>query len=494
MSALRDKDLKDMQRLILQGLTAFGAAKYGLFHIAPDRVDDAKRDLDAILPMLATADQADRDGDAQAATAFKVCIAVTYAGLKRFNLTDLKLHGLPQSFKDGAASEIVARRMQDEPGDWEWRDVAADDKDDIHVLIAYFWKDPHDVDDFADLDTAKLEADWKAFTAQFQGLDLRLTLPTGFLRKDSKGHFGFRDGISQPYIEGSETQKKPRGAFARTHTVKPGQFILSHQSEPGADIPRLWVDADIDPYAAAHLSSNGMRYSKRDFGRNGSYLVFRQLRQDRQGFEDFLKEAAYKSETGDPELIAAKLVGRWRDGTPLVLSQHRHTDELSTANDFLFESDAVGLRCPIGSHIRRSYPRDSIVSPGQRDSHEQALDANRSRRIIRRGRPYYDPAKDDYGLHFLCINASIQEQFEFVQEAWVNNTNFGGMRDEVDPIVGQPQATHRGFSIQKGSMPEVLSLQPFVEVAGAGYFLLPSKSALNFLVHCDIAPDVRDTV
>src|SRR5262249_31486954 len=123
-----------------------------------------------------------------------------------------------------------------------------------------------------------------------------------------------------------------------------------------------------------------------DLGRNGTYLVFRQLRQDVGGFWRFLDQATRAADgSSDPDRrmhLAVKMVGRWPDGSPLALAPEAPSGDLAGANDFGYHVDARGVRCPIGAHIRRANPRDSLdPSPGS----DRSLAINRRHRILRRG-------------------------------------------------------------------------------------------------------------
>jgi deferrochelatase/peroxidase EfeB len=233
---------------------------------------------------------------------------------------------------------------------------------------------------------------------------------------------------------------------------------------------------------------------RRDLGRNGTYLVVRQLEQDRGAFQAYLAEAAARL-AGDPrvptldtgrltEWIAAKMVGRWPDGTSLV----RHPHEPGSAsrpgalpdNDFLFGTeDPDGLRCPFGAHIRRANPRDSFEA----GSPAQLRIVNRHR-IFRVGRSYGpQDGSPNPGLLFMCVNASIERQFEFVQQTYMLGASFHGLENEVDSF-----ARHDGLSdvltvpTARGPL-RVKGLGSFITVRGGGYFFMPGRSTLRFLVH-----------
>jgi Dyp-type peroxidase family len=221
-----------------------------------------------------------------------------------------------------------------------------------------------------------------------------------------------------------------------------------------------------------------------DLGRNGSYLVFRQLAQDVAKFWKFVDGAAREANV-DRERLAAKFVGRWKSGAPLALSPQQDNPTLSNENNFaFFEKDVHGFACPIGSHIRRSNPRDSLGPDAP-----TALNSANRHRILRRGRSYghrlQDPMVDDgakRGLHFLCLNSDIERQFEFVQQTWINNPTFGGLDGEVDPLVGNLAKSNCNFTVQDQPLrTRVHGLSRFVTVKGGSYFFLPSIRALKYL-------------
>jgi Dyp-type peroxidase family len=226
-----------------------------------------------------------------------------------------------------------------------------------------------------------------------------------------------------------------------------------------------------------------------DFGRNGSYLVFRQLSQRVAGFWNFLDQATRdpngKSNPVARERLGAKCVGRWQSGAPLVLSPDQDDPALANENNFDYnDKDPYGMKCPIGSHVRRSNPRDSL-GPDPKT----ALNSANRHRILRRGRSYghriENPLVDDgaeRGLHFICLNGDIERQFEFVQQTWLNNPVFAGLTDEVDPLVGNLAKGDKLFTVQGSPLRRrVENLSRFVVVKGGAYFFLPSLRALNYI-------------
>ena len=184
----------------------------------------------------------------------------------------------------------------------------------------------------------------------------------------------------------------------------------------------------------------------------------------------------------DEELVAAKLVGRWRDGSPLALRPHGPDPALGNdkerANDFRYGDDPLGLRCPRGAHVRRTNPRDALGWEGRLTARH---------RILRRGMPYGpalpEGAPDDgaaRGLLFVCLQASISRQFEIVQTQWCNDGNAFGLGREADPISGPPGSEVR--HIIEGDPPRVAApLRSYVECRGGEYLVVPAISALRAL-------------
>ena len=229
-----------------------------------------------------------------------------------------------------------------------------------------------------------------------------------------------------------------------------------------------------------------------ELGFNGSFVAFRILQQDVDGFEKFLHENALKIGMG-VEKLAAKLCGRWRNGVPLVLSPETDKPETPIASeqmnnfDYVASSDIQqgfddkrGYRCPIGSHIRRINPRSQRVAGNSGHLH----------RIIRRGLSYgppYNPASPNDGIErgllgmFICV--SILDQFEFLMTQWVNDGKFaGGLGPTKDPILGNNQPEDSKFVIPaEGGSKTVTGFSQFVTTRGSAYCFLPSITALKYM-------------
>jgi Dyp-type peroxidase family len=189
---------------------------------------------------------------------------------------------------------------------------------------------------------------------------------------------------------------------------------------------------------------------------------------------------------GGPEMLGAKIVGRWPDGTPIEVSPERPDPDVvsdpARINDFSYADDPEGLRCPLGAHIRRANPRDDEKFWGARLTNRH--------RIIRRGRAYGRPLPEgvteddgtDRGLVFVCFNASIWRQFETIQSLWVDDGDPFGLGPDKDFLIGEPNGDGRGKMTIQGRPPYILMPQPrFVTMRGGEYLYRPSMSGLRWL-------------
>ena len=320
--------------------------------------------------------------------------------------------------------------------------------------------------------------------------------------------FGFADGISQPRIRGIS---RGRDEAQSVHLVEPGEFVIGYPDNLGylppspsvsaaADPGNLLPALGGDPFAQRPRFTPASPNERRDLGRNGSFLVVRQLEQDRGEFDLFLSEAAAAlkasgraPDTGHLALedwVAAKLVGRWKDGSSLVRNPTGPASDLARApargapqrtarpdNDFLYGAeDSTGAKCPLGAHIRRSNPRETF-EPG---SMAQLAISNRHR-ILRVGRTYGPDEAGTAGLLFMCLNTDIDRQFGFIQQTWALAPSFHGLESEVDAFVGV--SDKRGtFTVPTADGPiRLKGLRDFVTVKGGAYFFLPGRQAVRYL-------------
>ena len=309
--------------------------------------------------------------------------------------------------------------------------------------------------------------------------------------------FGFTDGISQPDIDwdGKRRMRDEDKVLRYANEVCLGEFVLGYRNEYGLYTDRPLLDPQRDPRALLLRAED--QPDQADLGRNGSYLVLRQLEQDVAGFWRWIADATHGDAT-EGELLAAAMVGRTKTGEPLAGCGDRGL------NLFDFDADPDGLRCPLGAHVRRANPRTSDMPAGTGGLCSQfvrtlGFDATarqhdlvasaRLHRLLRRGREYRVGDEPREGLHFVALNANIARQFEFVQAAWIASAHFDGLSGEVDPILGTraPSTSTEpadAFSRPSDDQPNrrETGLPRFVTVRGGGYFFLPGLRALRYLL------------
>jgi Dyp-type peroxidase family len=445
---------------VLRGFGALPECRYLLL-----RIDDPARAvawLRRILPRV-TPGQPAAEGVA-------LQVAFTHAGLKALGLGAEALAGFSRELREGMVSEHKSRFLGDEgessPAHWRW---GGPNNPAVHVLLLLLADTP-----------ARLASSLAPIHAGLGlgGLSEVLTLEASSLSGSEP--FGFADGISQPSIEGYHRTVSP------LHQVKAGEFLLGYPNEYGLYTERPLLPAVEDPRARLGLDREGS--PQHDLGRNGSYLVFRQLRQDVAGFRSTLDALTRRPDgSPDPEArarLAAKMVGRWPSGASLVMAPDADEPAAAQLNEFGYHhEDPEGLRCPLGSHVRRANPRDSLdPHPGT----EHSLRVNHRHRLLRRGRSYGTPLPEgatdpmERGIFFIALNANISRQFEFVQHSWLLDPHFNGLYAETDPIAGGAHGNQ--FSLAGTPTPErCLGLPRFVSVVGGAYFFLPSLRALTFL-------------
>jgi Dyp-type peroxidase family len=278
-------------------------------------------------------------------------------------------------------------------------------------------------------------------------------------------HFGYADGFAQPAIEGSDAPERPGQGAPRKggwRPIRAGEFVLGYPDEEGV------LPAAPPPD---------------ELSRNGSYLVYRKLHQDVAAFRSRLAAAAALSGR-DEEWLAAKIVGRWRDGTPVDASPDRPDPRVAgddgRNNAFDYRSDPDGMRCPVGAHVRRANPRLGVPFEGKL--------VNRHR-LVRRGIPYGDPlpagADDDgadRGVVFMCLQASLARQFEFVQSQWMNDGNVFRLGDDQDVLLGAHDGSGPSKMTIQGRPPVFLGpLERVVTLRGGEYYFTPGVNGLRHL-------------
>jgi Dyp-type peroxidase family len=374
-----------------------------------------------------------------------ITIAFTWNGLRALGVDEVALTTFPQEFRDGmvARAKMLGDTGANDPVHWVDKTASPD----LHAIAILFARDATERERCA-IDHAKLIAEGKGVEV-LSSLDLEATPPFDY----AHDHFGYRDRLSQPIIEGSGDEPTP-GSGA---PLKAGEFILGYPDESGV-VPLL-PKPDV-------------------LSRNGSFMAYRRLEQHVGKFRDFLCEQG-KTPEGQ-ELVAAKLMGRWRSGAPLVLSPDKDDPALGADpqrnNDFNYKDhDPQGYAVPLGSHIRRMNPRDTAASMNRH-------------RMIRRGATYGaqlpERTPDDgteRGIAAFVICASLIRQFEFAQNVWVNDKNFHKLGNERDPIIGTQDGTLEYKIPKRPIRRKIVGLPAFTTVRGGAYFFLPGLKALRWL-------------
>jgi deferrochelatase/peroxidase EfeB len=429
-------------------------------------------------------------------------VALTAEGMRALGIDDAVVASFAAEFVVGMGADANrARRLGDvgsnDPGGWQWGSAERVP----HALVLLYAL------------PGKLAGLQSSIEAQWSDAFERLAcLATSDL--DGVEPFGFTDGISQPLLDWQ--RRRPaldaeRADYSNLSCL--GEYLLGYPNEYGGFTDRPLLDPER---TGAHLPRAEDALDRADLGRNGSYLVLRQLRQDVPGFWQFVDHQA-GGDAGVRERIASAMVGRHRDGVPLVGPADEAIEGGGAPGDlnaFTYRADRDGLRCPLGAHVRRSNPRNAdlpagapgIVSWAMRtlgfdgDALDHDLVAStRFHRLLRRGREYGSavsmaqalgdaPGASETGIHFICLGANIARQFEFVQNAWAMGIHFDGLPSESDPLLGTrlPAADGTpsdGFSLPRadGAADRLAALPQFVTVLGGAYFFLPGIRALRFL-------------
>jgi Dyp-type peroxidase family len=453
-------DLDDIQGGILSGYT-FTAAVHLFFRVPG--ADAGRAFLSRLLPRITTAAPWTKP-------TFVVNVALTYAGLEALDVTYPVLRRLPTAFAEPTrrrARRLLGDTGPNDPATWNLP------LEDVHVLVLLSGEDQS-------LPAAAAQVCLAAGQSGVEFLRCQHAHARTSLQ-NQREHFGFADGFGQPAVEGSPAQRRagqgtPQGDGITWRDLKAGEFILGYPDEDGQG-------ALSDPEAPLL--------------RNGSYMVYRKLEQDVGGFEALLDaHAAAFGATLPPgaprahhyarELLAAKLFGRWRDGVALEIAPRRRAAEVmnlrTKANDdrdnnFRYDqTDDRGLVCPRGAHVRRTNPRDVLPGDGV---------LVRRHRILRRGLPYgtewTEGSSDrDRGLIFLCFNADLERQFEFIQRRWMNDGNAFGLGDDRDVCAGIERTPSK--AVIPGHRPYLLDRRQVVFTRGCQYFLMPGSNALRDIV------------
>jgi deferrochelatase/peroxidase EfeB len=443
-----------------------------------------------------------------AAPATALQVAFTYEGLLALDVSEDVLAGFSAEFCSGmSGDENRSRRLgdvaQNAPQYWQW---GGPDKVP-HLAVLLYARE----NQLASWSQTIRGPHWDT------AFELLECLPTSNLFGVEP--FGFTDGISQPTVDWKQQRQVKDDQLEYGNLVSLGEFLLGYPNEYGkyTDRPLLPATTDNASVLPAAEDVPGLR----DLGRNGTYLVLRQLKQDVRGFWQF----ANKQAGPDPQArqqLAESMVGRTLEGKPLASLCDQpiagvDADDVPL-NQFTFDSDAEGLRCPFGAHIRRANPRtndlpgasntlfsklEHMLGFGEKASFgNDVIASTRFHRLLRRGREYgpglpveealqpAPPNDIERGIHFISLGANISRQFEFVQGAWLMSSKFGGLTGESDPLLGNrepipgcPITNTFSLSRENGMDCRLSGIPQFITVRGGAYFFLPSLSALRFFTH-----------
>lgn len=485
-------DFRDVQGLVRFGYGSLTEAVFLLLRI---------RDAGAASAWLSSAPvtsavQLDR------APSTALQIALTRPGLEALRVPPDILASFADEFNSGmCGEENRSRRLGDigpsSPEHWKWGTGGKTP----HLLVMLYAQKGQ----LASFAAAIRNSAWQA------AFELLAELPTSDL--EGVEPFGFADGISQPTLDWQQV-RTAEAQLRYTNLSCLGEFLLGYQNEYGRYTDRPLVAADQNN---SELPDAPDAPGMRDLGRNGTYLVLRQLQQDVRGFWSFVN-AQSNGDAQERERMAWRMVGRTRKGDPLEDISQQTIAGVSASeppNRFTYDADSRGIRCPFGAHIRRANPRNAdfppgtggivsqllhnlgFTSPGFR---EDIISSTRFHRLLRRGREYGPglspeqalqpgyPDNEEHGIQFVCLNANISRQFEFVQGAWLTNTKFNGMTGESDTLLGTRQPVpgcHVTDNLllpqQQGLAQRVSHVPQFVTVRGGAYFFLPGITALKFM-------------
>ncbi len=514
-------ELDEIQGNILAG---FNKDHQRFLFLRIDDVGKAKQWLQQLIPHISTttavkafnddfrATRRKHRGEVNMPTASWLNVAFTFAGLSKLGASGTEQ--FPGEFQGGMASRKNAIGDLDRSDPAKWQEPFTDPQS-LHVLVLVAADLPHDLERKTNHVLGGLHAG---------GLHL-LHNQHGEVRTDLPGHehFGFKDGVSQPGVKGFTLSVNDHPDPNSGHQGVPGQdllwpgeFVLGYPTQ----VPITQDGFDGPNPTQGPNSASGPAWTK-----NGSYLVFRKLRQDVAAFKNNVNGTATTLGIS-PEVYGAKIIGRYASGCPMQPTAYEvdvdqlpdlkpnagdgfpasfdpnagdpaavHSELLTDNmnNNFEYGSDLKGTWVPRPGHVRKAYPRDEqfLQADGTVDPASPLNESfTQTHRLLRRGIPFGEPfhvngdatLKDDgvdRGLLFLCYQKCIASQFEFVQSAWVNNPDFPQGADGVDPIMAQSASGAIQCPI-KGAV-KTVDVPHFVVTEGGEYFFQPSISALHLM-------------
>jgi Dyp-type peroxidase family len=371
-------------------------------------------------------------------------VGLTYGGLNALGVPADSLNSFPEAFRQGMAAraDLVFDTGESAPARWEEPFGTGQ----VHVVLSLIAADQESL-------AVVLERARQA-RAKLPGLQ-PVYRQDVYQLSTGRTSFGYKDGIGNPTIEGSGAETPPGDGPA----LKAGEFVLGYPDQTG-ELPQMPTPDAL--------------------GRNGTFVAWRKLHTRVAAFRRYLHDNASTPE--EESLLAAKVVGRWPSGAPLILAPEHDDPALGADdrrnNDFLYKADTSGVICPHGAHARRANPRDSEIIG---DVHLH--------RMIRRGTNYGPRLPDgvldddgaDRGIVFVFIGAHLDRQFEFVKSQWLNDGNFAGLDHERDLLTGSNDGTGSFTIPQRPIRHRLHGVERFVITRGGEYCFLPSLGALRWL-------------
>jgi Dyp-type peroxidase family len=544
----RGLDLADIQGNVIRPYGRFGFPfiRHLFFNIGNAKA--GRYVIDQVRKAVTTSERwaevdSDQNGQLPPRPRVAVNVGLSFFGLLALELPTRTLGLLPHEFIDGMAKRcsILGDIGPSAPGKWDPIWVAAQQsepsgKNQIHVWISLTAQAKGDGTPVDDLETltswlrtiannsggVTLLSGHKGMNPDYQDTAALMTeIAPGKAVPTAKEHFGYTDGIGDPVFAGQYEPDRQKSDVVGSGKIPlntdewaplaTGEFILGHFNE------------------AQELPPSAPPWS---FMRSGTFMAYRKLHQNIASFRAYVTRQAslYRqivgadSDEAAKETVLAKMVGRWSNGLPLMTvptfqefkqrsaefayipaiqlkkSSERSANEARQLADyerflvdFRYGDDAAGARCPVSAHIRRANPRDAL-DPKKGAVLDTSL-SNR-RRILRRGLPYGITSNDDdneHGVAFMAMCASLFNQFEFIQQQWMNYGSTFGAGNDTDPIVGTRPGKNPKFVIPSdpnGTAPPFIcaNMPLFVETRGGEYFFIPSLTALHQIAEGSVDP------
>ena len=435
----------DIQSPVLRRRPAPYIGCHVLLHFAEDA--QGRELLRRLLPhIVSAADYASVDTWA--------AVALTYTGLQALGVAQPSLDSFPAAFRQGMAARAASFEESEDSLPEHWEEPYGTGH--IHAALTLL-----------SVSESKFQEKLALARKELQNLPaVRVLKREDFAQvQGGRTPFGYKDGISFPHIEGNEVSP----VSCPEPPIAAGEFVLGYPGDSRRAIPMPHPDV---------------------LGRNGTFVGFRKLHSRVATFRRFLRDNATAPLT--PDLLAAKMIGRWPSGAPLMLAPDEDRPELGAdlqqMNNFLYGEDPKGLRCPLGSHVRRMNPRDTPLT---------LLDNVNLHRIIRHGNAYGPPLpegmfEDDgrsRGIFFIFLSATAPDTYEFLKKHWIEDGNFLGLETQKDPIAGSHDGTGTFTIPMRPVRRRIPLLESFTKTLGGEYAFMPGLRALRWL--SESAPPTR---